>query len=64
MDVINGRLIVVRVFSFVIQKPEKYWVVFCVHDDCEALLEGYVEPRQAATHSPDWTVSLQSTLHM
>ncbi|XP_031631248.1 probable serine/threonine-protein kinase DDB_G0282963 [Contarinia nasturtii] len=47
-----------------IKKPEKYWVVFCVHDDCEALLEGYAEPRQAPSHSPDWTVSLQTTLHI
>lgn len=46
------------------QKPERYWVVFCVHDDCEALLEGYGEPRNAASHSPDWTVSLQTTLHI
>lgn len=38
--------------------------MFCVHDDCEALLEGYTEPRQAAAHLPDWTVSLQTTLHI
>lgn len=47
-----------------LQKPERFWVVFCVHDDFEALLEGYVEPKLAASHKPDWTVSLQSTLHI
>lgn len=35
-----------------------------MHDDCEALLEGYTEPRLAASHSPDWTLSLQTTLHI
>lgn len=35
-----------------------------MHDDCEAHLEGYLEPRLASTHSPEWTVSLQSTLHI
>lgn len=35
-----------------------------MHDDCEALLEGYVEPRLAASHTPDWTVTLQNTLHI
>lgn len=39
-------------------------MVFCVHDDCEALLEGYAEPRLAASHSPDWAISLQSALHI
>lgn len=38
--------------------------MFCVHDDFEALLEGYAEPKLAASHKPDWTVSLQSTLHI
>lgn len=46
------------------QKSERSWVVFCVHDDCEAILEGYVEPRQAAQHQPEWTVSLQQALHV
>lgn len=51
-------------FDVDFQKPERCWVVFCVHDDSEALLEGYSEPRLAASHSPDWTVSLQTTLHI
>jgi hypothetical protein len=38
--------------------------VFCVHDDCEAFLEGFLEPRAAQTHSPDWSVSLQTTQHV
>lgn len=39
-------------------------MVFCVHDDTEAILEGYIEPRQAAFHIPEWTVPLQTTLHI
>lgn len=51
-------------FHFLHQKSEKFWVVFCVHDDFEALLEGYQEPRFAPSHQPDWTISLQTTLHI
>lgn len=47
-----------------LQKNERFWVVFCVHDDCEALLEGYSEPRAAPSHAPDWIVSLQNTMHI
>ncbi|KAH8349141.1 hypothetical protein KR084_007351 [Drosophila pseudotakahashii] len=46
------------------QKSECSWVVFCVHDDTDALLEGYAEPRQAAGHLPEWAVSLRETLHI
>ncbi|XP_017084548.2 LOW QUALITY PROTEIN: mucin-5AC [Drosophila eugracilis] len=46
------------------KKSECSWVVFCVHDDTEALLEGYAEPRQAAGHLPEWAVSLRDTLHI
>ncbi|XP_034659965.1 bromodomain-containing protein 4 isoform X1 [Drosophila subobscura] len=46
------------------KKSECSWVVFCVHDDTEALLEGYAEPRQAAGHMPEWAVSLRETLHI
>ncbi|XP_055697539.1 serine proteinase stubble [Phlebotomus papatasi] len=46
------------------KRYEKFWVVFCVHDDFDALLEGYVEPRMAPSHSPEWTVSLQQTQHI
>lgn len=35
-----------------------------MHDDTDALLEGYAEPRQAAAHSPEWIVSMQDTLHI
>lgn len=45
-------------------QKEKFWVVFCVHDDFEALLEGYQEPRFAPLHQPDWTLSLQTTQHI
>lgn len=46
------------------KKSEKFWVVFCVHDDFEALLEGYQEPRFAPLHQPLWTLSLQTTQHI
>ncbi|XP_039948521.1 mucin-5AC [Bactrocera neohumeralis] len=46
------------------KKSDRSWVVFCVHDDTDALLEGYAEPRQAAAHSPEWIVSMQDTLHI
>ncbi|XP_023294186.2 mucin-5AC [Lucilia cuprina] len=46
------------------KKSERSWVVFCVHDDTEALLEGYAEPRQAPSHNPEWIVSMQDTLHI
>ncbi len=39
-------------------------MVFCVHDDCEATLEGYVDMREAGSHIPEWTVNLQTTLHI
>ncbi|ALC47449.1 CG31342 [Drosophila busckii] len=46
------------------KKSECCWVVFCVHDDTEALLEGYAEPRHAAAHMPEWVLSLRDTLHI
>lgn len=46
------------------KKADRYWVVFCVHDDCEAFLEGYVDPRQAPSHSPEWSLSLQTVQHI
>ncbi|XP_053946312.1 mucin-5AC [Anastrepha ludens] len=46
------------------KKSDRSWVVFCVHDDTDALLEGYAEPRQAASHNPEWTISMQDTLHI
>ncbi|KAL9694245.1 hypothetical protein quinque_013530 [Culex quinquefasciatus] len=45
-------------------KADRYWVVFCVHDDCEAFLEGYLDPRQAPSHSPEWSLSLQTVQHV
>ncbi|KAJ6638244.1 hypothetical protein Bhyg_10977 [Pseudolycoriella hygida] len=46
------------------KKSDRSWVVFCVHDDCEATLEGYVDMREAGSHIPEWTVNLQTTLHI
>ncbi|XP_062558531.1 serine-rich adhesin for platelets [Armigeres subalbatus] len=50
--------------SVLAKKADRYWVVFCVHDDCEAFLEGYVDPRQAPSHSPEWSLSLQTVQHI
>lgn len=38
--------------------------MFCVHDDCEAFLEGYLDPRQAPSHSPEWSLSLLTVQHV
>ncbi|XP_055906712.1 uncharacterized protein LOC129941956 [Eupeodes corollae] len=46
------------------KKSDRSWVVFCVHDDTEALLEGYAEPRLAPSHNPEWVVSMQDTQHI
>lgn len=40
------------------------WIVFCVHDDSEAFLEGYMNAKVAASHSPDWFVCLNNALHI
>lgn len=50
--------------SVLAKKADRYWVVFCVHDDCEAFLEGYLDPRQAPSHSPEWSLSLQTVQHV
>lgn len=47
-----------------VKKYEKLWVAFCVHDDAEAYLEFYSEPKMGATHRPNSYVSLNSCLHV
>ncbi|XP_012259956.2 uncharacterized protein LOC105688335 isoform X2 [Athalia rosae] len=42
----------------------RFWVVFCVHDDVEPRLEGYVDQKQAATHAFLWNSSLRNVLHL
>ncbi|XP_033209590.1 uncharacterized protein LOC117168217 [Belonocnema kinseyi] len=42
----------------------KFWVAFCVHDDSEPRLEGFVDQKQATTHSPVWAHSLRNVLHL
>lgn len=46
------------------KKGEKFWVVFCVHDDSEALLEFYTEPKMATLHKPLSAISLNCCLHV
>lgn len=46
------------------KKGERVWVVFCVHDDSEPLLEIYNYKNKAVTHKPDWFVSLSNCLHV
>lgn len=50
--------------SFQSQKPEKFWVVFCVHDDKEAFLEFYENRRSAYSHMPLNNISLSKCLHI
>ncbi|XP_054716936.1 uncharacterized protein LOC129226358, partial [Uloborus diversus] len=46
------------------QRPEKFWVVFCVHDDKEAFLEFYENRRSAYSHMPLSNISLAKCLHI
>ncbi|KAF8789086.1 uncharacterized protein LOC129957343 [Argiope bruennichi] len=46
------------------QKLEKFWVVFCVHDDKEGFLEFYENRRSAYSHMPLSSVSLSTCLHI
>ncbi|GLH03879.1 Uncharacterized protein GBIM_09711 [Gryllus bimaculatus] len=46
------------------KKGERVWVVFCVHDDSEALLELYTDQKLAVAHKPDWFISLNNCLHV
>ncbi|GIY51113.1 PH domain-containing protein [Caerostris darwini] len=46
------------------QKLEKFWVVFCVHDDKEAFLEFYENRRSAYSHMPLSNISLSKCLHI
>lgn len=46
------------------QRKEKLWVVFCVHDDSEAYLEAYADSKVAVLHRPDWMVCLNDTQHI
>lgn len=48
----------------VFQKGERVWTVFCVHDDTDPFLELYSDQKLAATHKPDWYISLSPTLHI
>lgn len=42
----------------------RFWVAFCVHDDAEPRLEGFVDQKQATAHSPLWAYTLRNTLHL
>ncbi|GAB6022816.1 hypothetical protein CHUAL_006914 [Chamberlinius hualienensis] len=46
------------------QKPEKMWIVFCIHDDVEAFLEYYDNRRSAFSHRPTLSVPLANCLHI
>lgn len=47
-----------------IPKPEKLWMVFCVHNDKEPLLEFYDNRRSAYSHNPSMSISLMNCLHI
>lgn len=50
--------------SYMFQKKEKLWVVFCVHDDQDAYLEMYVDNKVAVLHRPETLVCLNDTQHI
>lgn len=47
-----------------VKRSEKWWVVFCVHDDVSAFLEFYTEPKMAQVHQPATRISLNKCLHV
>lgn len=47
-----------------IPKPERYWAVFCVHDDAEAFLEYYETHQSSLAHQPLSRVNLSECLHV
>jgi hypothetical protein len=50
--------------STFLQKGDRVWTVFCVHDDTEPYLELYPDMKIAAAHKPEWSVSLAHTVHI
>lgn len=46
------------------EQNSRCWVTFCIHDDLEPRLEGFSDQRQATTHSPLWSQSLRTVLHL
>jgi len=46
------------------RKSERLWAVFCIHDDTEAFLEFYTEPKSATTHKPTSFVPLRTAMHI
>ncbi|XP_076335983.1 uncharacterized protein LOC143239071 [Tachypleus tridentatus] len=47
-----------------VPKPEKFWVIFCVHDDKEPKLEFYDNRRSAYSHKPIFNYALMNCLHI
>lgn len=46
------------------KETSRFWVAFCVHDDVEPRLEGYVDQKQATSHTPTWSQSLKTTMYL
>ncbi|KAH0555531.1 uncharacterized protein LOC123262426 [Cotesia glomerata] len=46
------------------KETNRYWVAFCVHDDIEPRLEGFIDQKQSTTHSPVWASSLRNIQHL
>lgn len=46
------------------QKKERVWVTFCVHDDTEAFLEIYQDNKTAVLHKPESFIALNDTQHI
>lgn len=46
------------------QKGERVWTVFCVHNDKEPLLELYNDQKEAGAHKPEAVIQLSPVLHI
>lgn len=45
-------------------KLERFWFVFCIHDDTEAYLEAYTDKKSSLMHRPVSLTYLNETLHV
>ncbi|KAJ8983896.1 hypothetical protein NQ317_000932 [Molorchus minor] len=60
----NTWLKTYNIYKLKKRKKEKFWVVFCVHDDTDAFLETYVDNKLSVFHKPEWYISLNNVQHI
>uniref|UniRef100_A0ABD2WVL6 PH domain-containing protein n=1 Tax=Trichogramma kaykai TaxID=54128 RepID=A0ABD2WVL6_9HYME len=46
------------------RESSRCWAAFCVHDDADPRIEGFIDQKQANTHSSVWSQSLRNALHL